>query len=205
MAFQSEVKAIQALGNNGQIAKGFHSYCNVVDYVAGDDISVGEFAQSSANENEVKATIDKAITGSIVGIVLRDSLKNSNTNTSSTIIPAGNNVAIIDNGNVYIETNKVANAGDYVFLDSTDGSLYFSDELEAGYISTGWRVFIGNATESRGVIGITTAKVATLASNTPIIESDDPELVNLADDNITLQSRGNNITIQGDEALWQMN
>lgn len=162
MAFQSEVtSASLALGNKGQIVNGFHSYCSVTDCVTSENISVGEFAQTSVNENEVKATNGKAITGAIVGIVLRDSLKNSNTNTPSTIIPAGNNVAIIESGNVYIETGEVANVanvGDFVFLNSTNGNLHFSDRLEAGYTSTGWSVFIGNTTGRRGVIGITTAK-----------------------------------------------
>ena len=159
MAFQSEVtSASLALGNKGQIVNGFHSYCSVIDYVTSENISVGEFAQTSINENEVKATNGKAITGAIVGVVLRDSLKNINTNTPSTIIPAGDNVAIINSGNVYIETDKIANVGDFVFLDSTNGDLHFSDRLEAGYTSTGWSVFIGNTTGRRGVIGITTAK-----------------------------------------------
>ena len=81
MAFQSEVtSASLALGNKGQIVNGFHSYCSVTDCVTSENISVGEFAQTSVNENEVKATNGKAITGAIVGVVLRDSLKNINTN-----------------------------------------------------------------------------------------------------------------------------
>ena len=159
MAFQNEVtSASLALGNKGQIINGFHSYFSVTDCVTSENISVGEFVQTSENENEVKATNGKAITGAIVGVVLRDSLKNSNTNTPSTIIPAGNNVAIIDSGNVYIETDKVANVGDFVFLDNTNGNLHFSDRLEAGYTYTGWNVFISNTTGRKGVIGITTDK-----------------------------------------------
>ena len=159
MAFQNEVtSASLALGNKGQIINGFHSYFSVTDCVTSENISVGEFVQTSENENEVKATKGKAITGAIVGVVLRDSLKNSNTNIPSTIIPAGNNVAIIDSGNVYIETDEVANVGDFVFLDSTNGNLHFSDRLETGYTYTGWNVFISNTTGRKGVIGITTDK-----------------------------------------------
>lgn len=180
MAFQSEVtSATLALGNKGQIVNGFHSYCSVTDCVTSENISVGEFAQTSVNENEVKATNGKAITGAILGVVLRDSLKNSNTNTPSTIIPAGSNVAIIDSGNVYIETDKVANVGDFVFLDNTNGSLHFSDRLEAGYTATGWSVFIGNTTGRLGVIGITTAEVAEAGNFTPplrILTSQDAHL-----------------------------
>ena len=79
MAFQSEVtSASLALGNKGQIVNGFHSYCSVTDCVTSENISVGEFAQSSTiNDNEVLSTANKTITGSIVGVVVRDSLKNA--------------------------------------------------------------------------------------------------------------------------------
>ena len=57
MAFQSEVtSASLALGNKGQIVNGFHCYSSVTDCVTSENISVGEFAQTSVNENEVKAT-----------------------------------------------------------------------------------------------------------------------------------------------------
>ena len=77
MIFQKEVmSAVQALGNAGQIAKGYDSYCNIIDYVANDDISVGEFAQSVANnDNEAKSTAGKQVTGSILGVVVKDRLK----------------------------------------------------------------------------------------------------------------------------------
>ena len=70
MSFQSEVNSnIQALGNAGQIAKGYHSFCNIVDYVAGENISVGEFAQSSTtNDNEVLSTTTaKIIAVKVIG------------------------------------------------------------------------------------------------------------------------------------------
>lgn len=119
MAFQSEVNSnIQALGNAGQIAKGYHSYCNIVDYVAGDNISVGEFAQSSTiNDNEVLSTANKTITGSIVGVVVRDSLKNAELNEASLELQAGSYLQVIDKGSVFIETSSKATRGDYVLLD----------------------------------------------------------------------------------------
>ena len=44
MSFQSEVNSnIQALGNAGQIAKGYHSFCNIVDYVAGEFTTTAPF------------------------------------------------------------------------------------------------------------------------------------------------------------------
>lgn len=161
MIFQSEVNSnIQALGNAGQIAKGYHSYCNVVDYVAGDNISVGEFAQSSTtNDNEVLSTANKTITGSIVGVVVRDSLKNAEVNEASLELKAGSYLQVINAGSVFIETKEIASVGDYVVMDKTSGRVYFSATRPSSNstIDTGWRVFIGNDYAERGIVGITTS------------------------------------------------
>ena len=161
MAFQSEVNSnIQALGNAGQIAKGYHSYCNIVDYVAGDNISVGEFAQSSTtNDNEVLSTANKTITGSIVGVVVRDSLKNTEVNEASLELQAGSYLQVINAGSVFIETKEIASVGDYVIMDKTSGRVYFSATRPSSNstINTGWRVFIGNDYVERGIVGITTS------------------------------------------------
>ena len=161
MAFQSKVNSnIQALGSAGQIAKGYHSYCNVVDYVAGDNISVGEFAQSSTtNDNEVLSTANKTITGSIVGVVVRDSLKNAEVNEASLELQAGSYLQVINAGSVFIETKEIASVGDYVIMDKTSGRVYFSATKPSSNstINTGWRVFIGNDYAERGIVGITTS------------------------------------------------
>ena len=161
MSFQSEVNSnIQALGNAGQIAKGYHSYCNVVDYVAGDNISVGEFAQTSTtNDNEVLSTANKTITGSIVGVVVRDSLKNAEVNEASLELQAGSYLQVINVGSVFIETKEIASVGDYVIMDKTSGRVYFSATRPSSNstINTGWRVFIGNDYAERGIVGITTS------------------------------------------------
>ena len=161
MSFQSEVNSnIQALGNAGQIAKGYHSFCNIVDYVAGENISVGEFAQSSTtNDNEVLSTANKTITGSIVGVVVRDSLKNTEVNEASLELQAGSYLQVINAGSVFIETKEIASVGDYVIMDKTSGRVYFSATRPSSNstINTGWRVFIGNDYAERGIVGITTS------------------------------------------------
>lgn len=161
MSFQSEVKSnIQALGNAGQIARGFHSYCNIVDYVANDDISVGEFAQSVANnDNEAKSTAGKQVTGSILGVVVKDRLKAVENAEPSSIINAGEPLQIVNIGSVFIETKEIASVGDYVIMDKTSGRVYFSPTRPKGAstIDTGWRVFIGNDYAERGIVGITTS------------------------------------------------
>lgn len=161
MSFQSEVNSnIQALGNAGQIARGFHSYCNVIDYVAGDNISVGEFAQSVANnDNEAKSTAGKQVTGSILGVVVKDRLKAVESAEPSSVINAGEPLQIINIGSVFIETKEIASVGDYVIMDKASGRVYFSPTRPKGAstIDTGWRVFIGNDYAERGIVGITTS------------------------------------------------
>ena len=161
MIFQKEVmSAVQALGNKGQIAKGYHSYCNIVDYVANDNISVGEFAQSVANnDNEAKSTAGKQVTGSILGVVVKDHLKAVESAEPSSIINAGEALQIINIGSVFIETKEIASVGDYVIMDKASGRVYFSPTRPKGAstIDTGWRVFIGNDYAERGIVGITTS------------------------------------------------
>ena len=161
MSFQSEVNSnIQALGNAGQIAKGYHSYCNIIDYVANDDISVGEFAQSVVNnDNEAKSTAGKQVTGSILGVVIKDRLKAVESAEPSSVINAGEPLQIINIGSVFIETKEIASVGDYVIMDKTSGRVYFSPTRPKGAstIDTGWRVFIGNDYAERGIVGITTS------------------------------------------------
>lgn len=171
MAFQSEVNSnIQALGNAGQIAKGYHSYCNVVDYVAGDNISVGEFAQSVVdNDNEAKSTAGKQVAGSILGVVVKDRLKAVESAEPSSVINVGEPLQIINAGSVFIETKEIASVGDYVVMDKISGRVYFSPTrpMGASTIDTGWRVFIGNDYAERGIVGITTsnAKGVNVASS----------------------------------------
>ena len=161
MIFQKEVmSAVQALGNAGQIAKGYHSYCNIIDYVANDDISVGEFAQSVANnDNEAKSTAGKQVTGSILGVVVKDHLKAVESAEPSSVINAGEPLQIINIGSVFIETKEIASVGDYVIMDKASGRVYFSHTRPKGAstIDTGWRVFIGNDYAERGIVGITTS------------------------------------------------
>ena len=161
MIFQKEVmSAVQGLGNKGQIAKGYHSYCNIMDYVANDDISVGEFAQSVANnDNEAKSTAGKQVTGSILGVVVKDRLKAVESAEPSSVINAGEPLQIINIGSVFIETKEIASVGDYVIMDKASGRVYFSPTRPKGAstIDTGWRVFIGNDYAERGIVGITTS------------------------------------------------
>ena len=163
MSFQKQVNANQALGNVGQISKAHHSFLNVIPAIAADDfVKVGSFVQSSAaatNENEVIGASGKQITGSILGVVVRDSLKVAGDSTPTLEVKKGENCAILTEGSIFIEVNVQAKKGKYVMLQTTDGALgFFDTNTQGGYTYTGFRVSKGNDTATAGLIEITTAR-----------------------------------------------
>ena len=163
MSFQKQVNLNQALGNVGQISKAHHSFCNVIPAIAADEfVKVGSFVQSktaATNENEVIGASGKAISGSILGVVVRDSLKVAGDSTPTLEVKKGENCAILTEGSIFIEVNAQAAKGKYVFLKNTDGSLGFYDTTtQSDYTYTGFRVSKGHDTTSAGLIEITTAR-----------------------------------------------
>ena len=164
MSFQKQVNPSQALGNVGQISKAHHSFLNVIPAIAADDfVKVGSFVQSKAagatNENEVIGASGKAITGSILGVVVRDSLKVAGDSTPTLEVKKGENCAVLNEGSIFIETSLQATKGQYVFLKTADGTLgFYNTTTQNDYTYTGFRVSKGNETAARGVIEITTAR-----------------------------------------------
>ena len=163
MSFQTQVNLNQALGNAGQISKAHHSFCNVIPAIAADEfVKVGSFVQSKTsptNENEVIGASGKQITGSILGVVVRDSLKVAGDSTATLAVKKGENCATLTEGSIFIEVNAIAKKGKYVMLQTTDGALGFYDSsTQSGYTYTGFRVSKGNETAARGIIEITTAR-----------------------------------------------
>ena len=163
MSFQKQVNANQALGNVGQISKAHHSFLNVIPAIAADEfVKVGSFVQSKTsptNENEVIGASGKAITGSILGVVVRDSLKVAGDSTATLAVKKGENCAILTEGSIFIEVNVQAKKGQYVFLKTDDGTLAFDNSAtKASYTYTGFRVSKGNDTATAGLIEITTAR-----------------------------------------------
>ena len=163
MSFQKQVNLNQALGNVGQISKAHHSFCNVIPAIAADDfVKVGSFVQSSAaatNENEVIGASGKAISGSILGVVVRDSLKVTGDSTATLAVKKGENCAILTEGSIFIEVNAIAKKGQYVFLKDADGTLAFDNTTtKASHTYTGFRVSKGNDAAAAGLIEITTAR-----------------------------------------------
>ena len=163
MSFQKQVNLNQALGNVGQISKAYHSFCNVIPAIAADEnVRVGSFVQSKTsptNENEVIGASGKAISGSILGVVVRDSLKVAADSTATLAVKKGENCAILTEGSIFIETSLQAKKGQYVFLKTDDGTLAFDNTAtKTSHTYTGFRVSKGNETAARGVIEITTAR-----------------------------------------------
>lgn len=163
MSFQKQVNANQALGNVGQISKAHHSFLNVIPAIAADEfVKVGSFVQSKTsptNENEVIGASGKQITGSILGVVVRDSLKVAGDSTPTLEVKKGENCAVLNEGSIFIEVNAIAKKGQYVFLKTADGSLgFYNASTQNDYTYTGFRVSKGNDTATAGLIEITTAR-----------------------------------------------
>lgn len=160
MAFQKQVKQTQALGSAGQISKAFHNYCNTFSAVATDEhVCVGCFVQAGAKDGEVKGASGQAITTKILGVVVKDHYISSEAETH--IYRKGDNVTILNAGNIFIEVGAEAKQGQYVHLVTATGALSFDDAIDTGGTKTytGFRVSVGNADpyDSDGIIEITTA------------------------------------------------
>ena len=69
MALQKSVNQSQALGFNGKIAQGTHSYFNTIGAVAGSDIEIGSFVQTKGG------VVTQAMKISKTAQVIRQSLQ----------------------------------------------------------------------------------------------------------------------------------
>lgn len=154
---QSTVLQTMPLGCAGEIYKAEHSFLNTVVRVPTDDVTIGTFVQKGTLENEVIQASGAAITADIIGVVVKNELVNSNTDTD--VYSKGKPVTVLQEGNIFIETSLQAVQGQYVFLKTADGTLAFGNSATlADHTYTGFRVDIGNATASAGVVGITSAR-----------------------------------------------
>lgn len=163
MSFQTQSYAKQALGNAGEISKGFHNFCNTESIIVADsNVCVGCFVQSktdATNEREAVGANGNAITGRILGVVIRDHLTSEcvASNGGYLVLPKGSNAHIITNGSVFIKCEAIAKKGQLVCLNKTTGALVFSNNVATTDIFTGFVVSVGNATASEGIIEITTS------------------------------------------------
>ena len=161
MGFQKKVNSTQALGSAGRISKAIHSYLNTFQAIAGDDkVSVGCFVQKGQKEGEVIGASGVAITGKILGVVVKDHYLSSESETIT--YKAGDNVTILNAGNIFIETDKEAKIGQYIHIAKANGALSFDDEIDTSgstKVYTGFRVSKGNQApyNTDGIIEITTA------------------------------------------------
>ena len=162
MAFQKTVSKTQALGSAGQISKAFHNYCNTFSAVATDEnVCVGCFVQAGTNDGEVKGASGQAVTGKILGVVVKDKYISSCGTEAVNTYKVGDNVTVLNAGNIFIEVKAAAKVGQYVHLVTATGALSFDDNIDNGGTKTytGFRVSVGNAAPyaTNGIIEISTA------------------------------------------------
>ena len=161
MGFQKKVNSTQALGSAGRISKAIHSYLNTYQANAGDDkVSVEKKKKKGQKEGEVVGTTGVAVNSKVLGVVVKDHYLSSEIATYT--YKSGDNVTILNAGNIFIETDKEAKIGQYVHLVKADGSLSFDDTIDTSgstKVYTGFRVSKGNQAPytADGIIEITTA------------------------------------------------
>lgn len=154
--FQKQVETAQALGVAGHIAQGRGSYFNTISGICADDkVEVGYFVQRGDKEGEFKGVKGSPVT-KVAGVAIFDNFQSANGNPA--VKAKGANVTVLNEGSVFIEAQAVAKAGQFVGVNSTDGSLIFSDTstITSG-VFTGFVVVKGNSEAKRGVIEISTA------------------------------------------------
>lgn len=155
MPFQNEIRTNQALGIAGEPSKAMHSYYNTTAGLAIDDnLKFGSFALSSTDANAKEWEAVGKAGGAVLGVVVRDRAFYACGENAT--IPKGQPITICNRGNVYIETELAAKRGQSVEVDKTTGEVTFADAATAN--ATGWVVVVGNATATKGVIEISTAK-----------------------------------------------
>ena len=163
MGFQKKVNSTQALGSAGQISKAFHNYCNTFSAIATDEnVCVGCFVQAGDKDGEVKGASGVAITGKILGVVVKDKYISSCGTEAVNTYKVGDNVTILNAGNIFIEAKAAAKVGQYVHLVKATGALSFDETIDTSgstKVYTGFRVSKGNQAPyaTNGIIEITTA------------------------------------------------
>ena len=161
MSFQKTVSKSQALGSAGRISKAIHSYLNTFQAIAGDDkVKVGCFVQKGTKEGEVIGTTGVAVNSKVLGVVVKDHYLSSESETIT--FKAGDNVTILNAGNIFIEAKSEAKIGQYIHIAKANGALSFDETIDTSgstKVYTGFRVSKGNQApyDTNGIIEITTA------------------------------------------------
>ena len=155
--FQKQVETAQALGVAGHIAQGRGSYFNTISGICADDkVEVGYFVKRGDNEGEFKG-VKGVAPGKIVGVAVFDNFQSAE--GSSVTKAKGETVTVLNEGSVFIETDKAAKVGQFVSLSNDSGEMFFGDTptTDKSGVATGFIVVKGNSETKRGVIEISTA------------------------------------------------
>ena len=156
---QSQVNIKQPLGVPGNVSQQQNSYFNIFGAICADDkVQVGYFVQKGVNDNEVVGVKGNSVS-EIIGLAIFDRLQ-SGYDLNSAMRGKGDNVTILNVGNVFIETELKCDSGDYVCVNADNGDLVIDSAVPTNAAFTGFRVLKGNASATKGVIEITTAGVA---------------------------------------------
>lgn len=157
MGAQKVVRAEQAFGLPGVIAKGYHQLFAAREAIAvGDNVEVGYFVRIKDNGKEgteVEGAKTLNSTQPVLGVVVLDHYVNSNDLTFK--YKNGDQILVQLKGYQYLMVDKKANTnnttpktGMKIFISETDGKMKFSTSAsEGGFTDTGWVVSKGVSTD----------------------------------------------------------
>lgn len=155
--FQNTIQTTYALGSAGQVTSPYYNITEAI--AAGDDVCVGCFVQTktgATNELEVIGASGVAISGKILGVVVKNKYISSDGVAAKNTYKKGDGVSVLNSGSIIIETETAATKGQYVFLKDDNGALIFNDaNTLADHTYTGFRVSRGAT--GGGIIEISTA------------------------------------------------
>ena len=148
MAFQNSIYTTQGLGKPGTIAR--LNPLEAIPVVAeGDNVFAGGFVFVGTDpETQVigpSADTAAKTADDVAGVAVFEKYQIGLTFDASLQIRAGETLAKVRRGYVYVMSTTVSEYGQKVFVNPSTGEIQTAAAAPAGFIDTGWVVETGNA------------------------------------------------------------
>ena len=145
MAFQSTIYSSQALGKPGTIAR--LNPIDKVPRVAEANVVAGGFLFKGTNAETqvVGASSSTAELTAVEGVCVFEKYQWSPSSAASLAVRAGEEVALVRSGYVFVLSTTASTHGQKVFVNTTTGAIATGSSAGSGEIDTGWVVETGNA------------------------------------------------------------
>jgi len=148
MAFQNSIYTTQGLGKPGTVAR--LNPLEMIPVVAeGDNVFAGGFVFTGTDPKTqvIGPSADTAgkTTADIAGVAVFEKYQLGLSCDASLRIRAGETLAKVRRGYVYVTSTTASEYGNAVYVNPTTGEIQTADVAPAGFIDTGWIVETGSA------------------------------------------------------------